>query len=81
MGRPRGTYKQPSGVLEIEGVTTVAHTFRDGEDRGRQDGLTWHTGRYRFRYEEDGKRTRWYTPGQAPKWLQVMIRQVREVGR
>lgn len=78
MGRPPGTYKRPAGVLEVEGITTAAYTFKDGQPQTTQDGLTWHTGRYRFRYDEDGKVTRWYTAGQAPKWLMVMIREVRD---
>lgn len=78
MARPTGSYKQPAGCLQVEGITTVSHTFKDGVCLGTQEGLTWHTGRYRFQYAEDDKTTRWYTARQAPKWMQVMIREVRD---
>ena len=62
--------KRPDGTLIEEYITYSLHALRDGKyvDHASFAPEGYYTGRFCF-HHKDGKYTRWYRRGSAPKWL------------
>ena len=77
---PKRRLKRPDGTVIEEFMTASCHLFEGGKlVLHDSDPEGDYTGRFCFRYP-DGRMTRWYTRGSAPRWLRALWEEATATG-